>query len=112
VNDAIASFADQVGRLLKSGVATEHSYRPAFKTLLESLDPNVVAVNEPKRVECGAPDFSVNRGYGLLIGHVECKDVGVKLQSIASSDQIQRYKRALSNLILTNHIDFWWYVDG
>jgi hypothetical protein len=112
VNDAVTIFVDQVNSLVKSGVATEHSYRPAVKTLLESLVPNVVAVNEPKRVECGAPDFSVNLGHGRLIGYVECKDVGVHLESIASSDQIRRYRRALSNLIVTNHTDFWWYLDS
>ena len=71
----------------------------------------VRALNEPKRVKCGAPDFIVERG-GVPIGHVECKDVGVDLNRVERDDQLTRYRNSLPNLILTDYLEFRWYVEG
>src|SRR5258708_23306118 len=49
-------YRRQIERELQAGNATEHTHRPALKTLIESLQAGVTATNEPKRVECGAPD--------------------------------------------------------
>ena len=53
------------------GNATEHTHRPALQALLES-DGGVTAVNEPRRIECGAPDFVVTLtgDNPLTIGYV------------------------------------------
>jgi hypothetical protein len=54
---------------LANGIATEHIYRHALKALLESLgDGRIVATNETKRIDVGAPDFdvSVKMDHGLL----------------------------------------------
>ena len=92
--------------------ATEHSYRSALENLIEGLGDNRVrALNEPKRVECGAPDFIVERG-GVPIGHVECKDVGVPLDLVEKDTQLKRYRESLPNLILTDYLEFRWYVEG
>ena len=46
--------------------ATEHSYRSALEKLIQELGgKRVRALNEPKRVDCGAPDFIVERGEYL-----------------------------------------------
>ena len=58
---AIDSYRRQIERELKQGDATEHTHRPALKALIESLAPGVTATNEPKRVACGAPDFSLTQ---------------------------------------------------
>jgi hypothetical protein len=42
---------------LSTGNALEHTYRPALKSFIESLDSNINAVNEPSRSAHGAPDF-------------------------------------------------------
>lgn len=96
---------------LKAGNATEHTHRPALKDLLESLDSNIIATNEPKRIACGAPDYIVTRDQ-LTIGYIEAKDVGKSLNEAERSDQLKRYRRALGNLILTDYLEFRWYVDG
>lgn len=54
-------YRRQIERELQAGNATEHTHRPALKTLIESLAPGATATNEPKRVDCGAPDFIVTR---------------------------------------------------
>ncbi|HSH81921.1 MAG TPA: hypothetical protein VLA19_25630 [Herpetosiphonaceae bacterium] len=56
------SFLDQVETLLKSGHATEHSFRPALAGLFNSMLAPAQATNEPKHAEYGAPDFGIYRG--------------------------------------------------
>lgn len=112
--DAIRSYQREVERTLRSGLATEHSYRPALKGLIEALGPHVTATNDPKRVACGAPDYVVSRdtGYGpLTVGYVETKDVAVSLDETERSEQLRRYLPALENLLLTDYLEFR-YFDG
>ena len=105
-------YSKELNREYETGRATEHSYRPALKRLIETLDgEGVKALNEPSHVECGAPDFIVERN-SVPIGHVECKDVGINLDHAESSEQIKRYRDGLPNLILTNYLEFRWYTEG
>src|SRR5437763_3289581 len=46
------------------------------------------------------------------IGYVEAKDIGVSLDKIEKDEQLKRYLRALDNLILTDYLEFRWYVQG
>lgn len=96
---------------LSSGKATEHTYRPALKTLVESVQRGVRATNEPKREECGAPDFIVQR-RDIPLGYIECKDIGKPLDQEEKSEQMERYRPALANLILTDYLEFRYYVQG
>lgn len=114
-DEALSTYLHEVERELESGHATEHTYRPALKALIEGLRPGVRATNEPKRVECGAPDFVVSRDKRhrlTTIGHIEAKDVGVSLRDAARTDQLKRYREALPNLLLTNYLGFRWFVNG
>ena len=109
---AIRAYLRSIAETRSTGRATEHSYRPALKTLLEALGGGgTTALNEPSHVECGAPDFIVEHN-GVPIGHVECKDVGVSLADIESSEQLKRYRAGLPNLVLTDYLEFRWYADG
>ena len=106
---------------LSRGNSTEHTHRPVLKNLLESLETDIIATNEPRRIECGAPDFAIANN-GLIIGYIETKDCGTNLDAIhhdsvlecphtQNGKQLRRYRKALSNLILTNYTEFRWYVD-
>jgi len=110
MNQPIKIYSQEISRIYQGGDATEHSYRPALKQLIQSLG-DVIATNEPKRVACGAPDFVVKQRE-CEIGHIEAKDIGVSLDKIEKSDQLQRYLNGLNNLILSNHLEFRWYVGG
>ncbi|WP_339832844.1 type ISP restriction/modification enzyme [uncultured Parvibaculum sp.] len=110
---AIGDYLSKIQAIAKSGKATEHSYRSAIESLFHSLDKSVMALNEPKRVDCGAPDFIIER-RGIVIGHVEAKDLDVDLRALkgANKEQQERYLKGLPNLIYTNGLDFEFFRDG
>ena len=109
----ISDFIAKLQATHKTGNATEHSYRSAFEALFAALDPKVTALNEPKRVKCGAPDFIVCKG-DIVIGHVEAKDlhIGIRGMKDSNKNQQDRYRAALPNLIYTNGLDWDFYRDG
>lgn len=99
---------------LASGLATEPTYYPALKRLLEDLDSKIDVFTDPKHIDVGHPDFTVRRkGYALdfPVGWVEAKDIGEDLNKIEKTDQLKRYL-GLPNLILTDFLEFRWYTDG
>lgn len=109
----ISEFIARVQAVYKTGSATEHSYRSALEQLISSLNEGVIALNEPKREACGAPDFIIQRG-DIAVGHIEAKDLGVSLDKLSDSNKAQqnRYLNALPNLIYTNCLDWQFYRDG
>ena len=105
------AYLKEIATAFNTDKATEHSYRSALQSLLEGLVANVKAVNEPRRIECGAPDFVVMRN-DLPFGYVECKDVNKSLDEAEKSEQLKRYRSSLPNLILTDYLEFRWYRSG
>ncbi len=113
--DQFSIYAKRLEKALVRGDATEQTHRPALKWLIELLRPGITATNEPKRIECGAPDYVIStksRGAPMTIGYIETKDVGTSLQSAQKSEQLKRYREALPNLILSDYLEFRWYADG
>jgi hypothetical protein len=119
---ALTVFLDDVEKALKHGHATEHTYRPFLKTLLEACAQDLVATNEPKRIAAGAPDFwlTVN---DLPVGHIEAKDVGSDLAKMTADSekpsprsregkQLARYRAALPRLLLTDCLEWHWFAGG
>ncbi|CAN5340649.1 DNA methyltransferase [soil metagenome] len=109
----VDSYLAKVEAIWKTGSATEHSYRSALEYLFHGISPGVRALNEPKRVEVGAPDFIVQVG-DIVVGHVEAKDLPVNLRELKGSnkEQQQRYLKGLPNLIYTNGLSFEFFRDG
>jgi predicted helicase len=109
----LMEYLRKLERALQRGDATEHTHRPALKELLEALDENVIATNEPKRSECGAPDYVVSRKRDrLTVGYTEAKNIGADLAEVERGEQLKRYLPALPNLLLTDYLEFRWFVDG
>ena len=111
LNDYITT----INQRYTQGYATEHTFRGDLVNLLESLVPEIKATNEPKRQSCGAPDYIITRGE-IPVGFIEAKDIGDKdlegKKKTGNQEQFDRYKSALSNLIITDYIDFHFYRDG
>lgn len=110
---AIRDYLTEIQDEFKTGIAGEHAYRPALKKLLESADTGLNAVNDPGRDEkIGMPDFVVLRQPGNVpIGIVEAKPIGNQLSRTEKTQQLKRYMKQ-GNLILTDYLEFRWYVDG
>ena len=107
----VSAYLKNIEKALATGSATEHTYRPALKEFIESLIEDIEATNEPKREQCGAPDFIVTKGK-TPIGYMETKDIGKPLDIIERDEQLMRYRKRLGNLILTDYLEFRWYVQG
>ena len=104
-------YIHTIEKKLVLGDATEHTHRLALETLVESVDSGISATNEPKRIECGAPDFIVRKG-SVTFGYIEAKDIGKSLDEAEKTGQLKRYRDSLTNLLLTDYLEFRWYVDG
>jgi len=112
---AIESYLAALETIRRSGVATEHSYRGALQTLLSALLPGLSVVNEPKRIECGAPDLILAR-RGLPVAFVEAKDIGDDdldgAKKGGNREQFDRYKASLDTVAFTDYLDFRLFLHG
>jgi len=106
----VSTYLKNIEKSLATGNTTEHTYRPALKEFSESLLEDIEATNEPKREQCGAPDFIITKGK-TPIGYIETKDIGKPLDIIERDEQLMRYRKRLGNLILTDYLEFRWYVQ-
>jgi predicted helicase len=107
----LTQYVHAIGKKLALGDATEHTHRSALETLVESLASGITATNEPKHIECGAPDFILRKG-SVVVGYIEAKDVDKSLDEAEKTDQLKRYRNSLTNLVLTDYLEFRWYVDS
>src|SRR4030042_940935 len=88
---AFNTYIHALERKLALGDATEHTHRSALEALIGNLSSAVTATNEPKHIECGAPDFIVRKG-SVTVGYIEAKDIGKSLDEVEKSEQLNRYR--------------------
>ena len=67
----ILTYLRKVEAAHAQGNDTEHTHRAALQILLEALDSRIIVTNEPKRIECGAPDLVITRKKDKLL-HGQC----------------------------------------
>ncbi len=108
---SIQNYIHTIERKLATGDATEHTHRSSLEALVQSWASGITATNEPKHIECGAPDFILRKG-SVTVGYIEAKDIGKSLDEVEKSEQLNRYRDSLTNLILTDYLEFRWYVNG
>ncbi len=98
--------------------SNEHSYRTQLQNLLNTLkDPPVRIIHEPQ-AEAGQgdirPDFKVYRqvdsttslSYNALVGFIECKKWGKRLEFDVKGKQIEKYLEVCPNILLTDYNRF------
>ena len=109
----LEQYVQNINSAYQRGTATEHTYRGDLKQLIESIVTDVTATNEPKRQQCGAPDYILTK-KDIPVGFIEAKDVGDKdlsgIKKTGNKEQFDRYKNALNNLLFTDYIDFHLYI--
>jgi predicted helicase len=107
----INCYVAEIDKIYHAGNATEHSYRPALKNLLEAITSGLTIINEPRHIACGAPDYIITRD-GIPVGYIEAKDISVGLDNKANNEQFNRYKQSLGNLIITDYLTFRLFTEG
>lgn len=107
----INEYIDKLNSRYRLGISTEHSYRAELQNLVESLAPDVLVTNEPARIKCGSPDYIITKGK-IPVGYIEAKDIGKPLDSREYKEQFDRYRSSLSNLIITDYLEFRLFFDG
>ncbi len=113
----LKQYITDINQQYRTGLAREHSYRPALKNLLENLMPSMVVTNEPAHFECGAPDYIIMREKDHLpVFFVEAKDIGDNdldgRNLKGHKEQFDRYRQALDYIIFTDYLDFHLYEHG
>ena len=103
------AYLKSIQKNLQKG--SERSHYPALKDLLDDPAHGIDAVIEETGNKAGIPDFTVKRRE-LLVGYAEAKEVGRDLDQIEKTEQLQRYLESFPNLVLTNYLEFRWYVNG
>lgn len=111
IHSAIKEYLNSLSNSFATGSATEHTYRPAFQNILQAVLPEAGVVNEPKHIECGAPDFVLNHN-NIPRGYIEAKDLNKNLDDENFKEQFSRYSESLGNLIFTNYLEFRLVRDG
>ena len=112
----IKEYIGTVNQKFRAGNATEHTYRGALEQLLKELLPKLRIVNEPKREQCGAPDYIASRKDGIPVFYIEAKNIGDNdldgRNPHSHKEQFTRYKQALDYIIFTDYLDFHLYEHG
>lgn len=101
----VSQYILEIQKVLSSGDAREHAYRPAFQRLIEGLSPDVQVINEPAYTGGNAPDFLFKRG-NVPVSYAECKDVTVDIADKEVVRQAERYVKAFGKILLTNYLEF------
>lgn len=108
----IHHYLRKLSQLYFNGNATEHSYRGDLQTLLqEILGKEFSVINEPQRQACGAPDYIISK-KDIPVGFIEAKDLKLGIDHKKNKPQFDRYRNALSNLIITDYLNFEFYRNG
>ena len=110
----ISEYLKEIQKIYTTNQATEHSYRLALAKYLTALfGKDISVINEPKRKDYGATDFIISQtSTEIPIGYIETKDLNTDLKKIETNEQLTRYKESLSNLILTDYLEFIYYKSG
>lgn len=113
--EGIEKYISRISKEFYTGRAREHSYRPALKELLESINDSILATNEPARESCGAPDFIITDKKNIPRGYIEAKDIIPNiLDDKKNQAQIHKYfdGELGYNFIHTDNLEFRFYRNA
>jgi predicted helicase len=117
MEEALQTFISDVARILNNDDYREETFYNAFEQLMrsagEELEVRKLDVTTlPKKTDAGNPDFRIWDGIAHNYGYVEAKKPDADLDKIARSEQLQRYRNAFPNVILTDFFEYRLYKNG
>jgi predicted helicase len=114
---SLTSYFKEIHKIYVAGDFREESFYSSLKALIEEccqffpLQSQAGVLVQPKRTEVGIPDFLIRKD-GDIIGYIEAKSPDANLDEAEKSEQLERYRESLPNLILTNFLEFRLYKNG
>lgn len=110
-------YLKKIANTTAQGDAREESYYPHFSNFLSAFASDIGKTKTqittlPKKTEAGNPDFRVWDGRQHIVGYIEAKKPGEKLDVIETKEQLKRYRSTFPNLILTDFYEFRLYRNG
>lgn len=106
-------YLSKIAQKYKDTQTSEMGYRTDFENLLEIIFPKEQKYHihhDAKAVGGNKPDFVVLKDT-IPVLYIENKDIGVDLDKIEKSNQMDRYF-GYANLILTDQLEFRFYRNG
>jgi len=113
MNEIFTKYLKSISSKFSHVETSEMGYRTDFELLLQGIFEkiNVRRIDhDPKAKRGNKPDFIVMK-YDIPILYIEAKDIGVSLDKIEKSDQMNRYF-GYANLVLTDYVEFRFYRNG
>jgi hypothetical protein len=113
-----SKYLKELSAVALQGDAREESFYPALADMLAEVAQtsgrtHVRVTTLPKPTDAGNPDFRLWNGTDRIVGYVEAKKpTEERLDLIADSEQLRRYRSTFPNLILTNFLEFRLYRNG
>ena len=106
-------YIKEIDRLYHVGNTTEHSFRGALASYLQDILKRFVVTNEPRRIDCGAPDYVITL-KDAPVAFLEAKDIDDRDLDGRKEHKAQfsRYKESLDRIIFTDYLDFHMYISG
>lgn len=111
------NYLKKIAQTTSQGDAREESYYAHLSDFLSEFSKGIGKTKTqittlPKKMEAGNPDFRVWDGKQHIIGYIEAKKPGEKLDFIENNEQLKRYRSTFPNLILTDFYEFRLYRHG
>jgi len=113
----VKNYLESIKKLYEKGDTREESFYSIIADFLTELAKDIKSIDVdvrilPKKTEAGNPDIKIWKGTNEIIGYVEVKKLNEELDKIEESEQLERYRKAFPNLILTNLLEFRIYRSG
>lgn len=114
MREYIDEYIKKLNHLYQAGKGgtTEHSFRADFRDLIEKCT-GLTAVNEKQHIDCGAPDFTLQKNEGIPVAYIETKNLedGDLDGRKKNKKQFDKYKAALDTIVFTDYLDFHLYKE-
>lgn len=109
----VFDYLDGISQKYSRETSTEYSYRTEFESFIKQVfeSMHISAIDHDAKSKDGnKPDFAIIKN-NVPILYIETKDIGISLNKVEESDQMERYY-GYSNLVLTDYLEFRFYRNG
>jgi len=107
----IRQYFAKIAEKYNSGITSGQSFREDLKILIEDCAPDVSVIENPAKSACTSPDCIITK-RNVPVGYLVIFHIDKPLDSQGDQKALDLLKRSLSNLMLTNHLEFHLYRDG